>query len=240
MPCRPGSCRCASASSCRSPRRTGRPRRRPTARSAPSPRAAEDGGLDSVWVSTICCSAFDGETTGIHECWTILAAIAEATARVELGTIVMCTSFRNPALLAKMAAHARPPQRRPPDPRHRLRLARPGVRGVRLSDRPQGRAVRGVADGHPLADPRRPGRPRRALDHGPRRRAHPAGTTGPADPHRREAAADARADRAPRRRLEPRLVRGAGRPLARCPRGPRSGLRRRRARSGDASSARSG
>ena len=47
---------------------------------------------------------FDGETTGIHECWTILAAIAEATSRVELGTIVMCTGFRNAALLAKMAA----------------------------------------------------------------------------------------------------------------------------------------
>ena len=47
---------------------------------------------------------FDGETTGIHECWTILAAIAEATSRVELGTIVLCTGFRNAALLAKMAA----------------------------------------------------------------------------------------------------------------------------------------
>ena len=47
---------------------------------------------------------FDGEETGIHECWTILSAIAEATSRVELGTIVMCTAFRNPALLAKMAA----------------------------------------------------------------------------------------------------------------------------------------
>ena len=46
----------------------------------------------------------DGVTTGIHECWTVLAAIAEATSRVQLGTIVMCTAFRNPALLAKMAA----------------------------------------------------------------------------------------------------------------------------------------
>ena len=34
----------------------------------------------------------------------MLSAIAEATTRVQLGTIVMCTSFRNPALLAKMAA----------------------------------------------------------------------------------------------------------------------------------------
>lgn len=65
---------------------------------------AEEGGLDSVWVFDHLLFRFDGETTGIHECWTVLAAIAEATSRVELGTIVMCTSFRNAALLAKMAA----------------------------------------------------------------------------------------------------------------------------------------
>ena len=66
--------------------------------------AAEEGGLDSVWVYDHLLFRFDGETTGIHECWTILAAIAEATSRVQLGTIVMCTAFRNAALLAKMAA----------------------------------------------------------------------------------------------------------------------------------------
>ena len=66
--------------------------------------AAEAAGFDSVWVFDHLLYRFDGETTGIHECWTILAAIAEATSRVELGTIVMCTAFRNPALLAKMAA----------------------------------------------------------------------------------------------------------------------------------------
>jgi alkanesulfonate monooxygenase SsuD/methylene tetrahydromethanopterin reductase-like flavin-dependent oxidoreductase (luciferase family) len=65
--------------------------------------AAEEGGLDSVWVYDHLLFRGDGETTGIHECWTILAAIAEATSRVQLGTIVMCTSFRNAALLAKMA-----------------------------------------------------------------------------------------------------------------------------------------
>ncbi len=66
--------------------------------------AAEAAGLDSVWVFDHLLYRFDGVETGIHECWTILAAIAEATSRVELGTIVMCTAFRNPALLAKMAA----------------------------------------------------------------------------------------------------------------------------------------
>jgi alkanesulfonate monooxygenase SsuD/methylene tetrahydromethanopterin reductase-like flavin-dependent oxidoreductase (luciferase family) len=66
--------------------------------------AAETAGLDSVWVFDHLLFRFDGETSGIHECWTILAAIAEATSRVELGTLVMCTGFRNAALLAKMAA----------------------------------------------------------------------------------------------------------------------------------------
>ena len=65
---------------------------------------AEAVGLDSVWVYDHLLFRFDGETTGIHECWTVLSAIAEATSRVGLGTIVMATSFRNPALLAKMAA----------------------------------------------------------------------------------------------------------------------------------------
>jgi alkanesulfonate monooxygenase SsuD/methylene tetrahydromethanopterin reductase-like flavin-dependent oxidoreductase (luciferase family) len=66
--------------------------------------AVEGGGLDSLWVFDHLLFRFDGETTGIHECWTVLSAIAEATSRVRLGTIVMCTAFRNPALLAKMAA----------------------------------------------------------------------------------------------------------------------------------------
>lgn len=37
------------------------------------------------------------------ECWTILSAIAAATSRVELGSFVASSTFRNPALLAKMA-----------------------------------------------------------------------------------------------------------------------------------------
>ena len=37
------------------------------------------------------------------EAWTVLAALAEATKRVELGTLVLCAAFRNPALVAKMA-----------------------------------------------------------------------------------------------------------------------------------------
>lgn len=44
-----------------------------------------------------------GKTRGIWEAWTVLAGLAEATRRIELGPFVACNSFRNPALLAKMA-----------------------------------------------------------------------------------------------------------------------------------------
>lgn len=38
------------------------------------------------------------------ECWTALSALAGTTERIRLGTMVLCNSFRNPALTAKMAA----------------------------------------------------------------------------------------------------------------------------------------
>jgi probable F420-dependent oxidoreductase len=68
---------------------------------------AEALGLDSLWVCDHFLSGPPGEPPeGIHEGWTILSALAAATNRVEVGSLVMCVSFRNPALLAKMAATA--------------------------------------------------------------------------------------------------------------------------------------
>ncbi|MCC6178404.1 MAG: LLM class flavin-dependent oxidoreductase [Chloroflexi bacterium] len=45
----------------------------------------------------------EGETRGSWEAWTLLSALASITSRVTLLPFVACTSFRNPALLAKMA-----------------------------------------------------------------------------------------------------------------------------------------
>ena len=42
--------------------------------------------------------------TPILECWTTLSALSAVTKKIKLGTMVTCNSFRNPALLAKMAA----------------------------------------------------------------------------------------------------------------------------------------
>jgi F420-dependent oxidoreductase-like protein len=40
----------------------------------------------------------------ILECWITLSALSTITERIRLGTMVTCNSFRNPSLLAKMAA----------------------------------------------------------------------------------------------------------------------------------------
>jgi alkanesulfonate monooxygenase SsuD/methylene tetrahydromethanopterin reductase-like flavin-dependent oxidoreductase (luciferase family) len=65
---------------------------------------AESSGLDTVWVYDHLLYHFEGkEPQGVWECWTIWSALAEATSRVELGALVLCTAFRNPAVLAKMA-----------------------------------------------------------------------------------------------------------------------------------------
>jgi len=68
---------------------------------------AERLGFDSLWV----CDHFisdpgDRPIEGIYEAWTILSALAASTTRVELGQLVMCSAFRSPGLLAKMAATA--------------------------------------------------------------------------------------------------------------------------------------
>jgi F420-dependent oxidoreductase-like protein len=57
-------------------------------------------GYDSVWLDDHLMF----ENRSILECWTTLSALAASTSKIRLGTMVLCNGFRNPAVLAKMAA----------------------------------------------------------------------------------------------------------------------------------------
>jgi alkanesulfonate monooxygenase SsuD/methylene tetrahydromethanopterin reductase-like flavin-dependent oxidoreductase (luciferase family) len=68
-------------------------------------RAAEAVGFDSIWVGDhLLYRAEGGAERGPWEAWTMLAALAAATERVELGPLVACAAFHPPGLIAKMAA----------------------------------------------------------------------------------------------------------------------------------------
>jgi alkanesulfonate monooxygenase SsuD/methylene tetrahydromethanopterin reductase-like flavin-dependent oxidoreductase (luciferase family) len=67
-------------------------------------RLAEDVGFDAIWVPDHLIYHVPGkEPSGPWECWSILSAVAAVTTRVQIGPLVLCTNFRNPGLIAKMA-----------------------------------------------------------------------------------------------------------------------------------------
>ena len=67
-------------------------------------RHVEAVGLDSAWIADhLFIQAPDGARGGSLEALTTLTALATATSRIELGTLVLCDPFRHPAVLAKMA-----------------------------------------------------------------------------------------------------------------------------------------
>jgi F420-dependent oxidoreductase-like protein len=65
---------------------------------------AETLGYDSVWVYDHFHNVPAPAHEAVFECWTVMAALAEATSTIRLGQMVSCTSYRSPALTAKIAA----------------------------------------------------------------------------------------------------------------------------------------
>jgi alkanesulfonate monooxygenase SsuD/methylene tetrahydromethanopterin reductase-like flavin-dependent oxidoreductase (luciferase family) len=64
----------------------------------------EQIGADSLWVTDHLIHRVPGEEPrGMWECWSLISALAAVTESADIGTLVLCNSFRNPTLLAKMA-----------------------------------------------------------------------------------------------------------------------------------------
>jgi len=68
---------------------------------------AEDLGFDSIWASDHLMHPFsvDGKPMFYcYEAWTLMSALAAMTESIKIGFHVLIPSFRNPSVLAKMAA----------------------------------------------------------------------------------------------------------------------------------------
>ncbi|MGH2558498.1 MAG: LLM class F420-dependent oxidoreductase [Thermomicrobiales bacterium] len=66
--------------------------------------AADEGGFDSIWVVDHFHTVPTPEIEAVFEAWTVTSTFARDTKRVRIGQMVSCNSYRNPALLAKIAS----------------------------------------------------------------------------------------------------------------------------------------
>ncbi|HVU70327.1 MAG TPA: LLM class flavin-dependent oxidoreductase [Ktedonobacteraceae bacterium] len=65
---------------------------------------AEAMGFASLWINDeLFWKADAGASVASWECLSVLSALAMATSRVEIGSLVLSTGYRNPALLAQIA-----------------------------------------------------------------------------------------------------------------------------------------
>ena len=68
-------------------------------------RHAEAVGFDSLWVGDHLLYRNPNDVSkGPWEAWSMMAALSAVTEKVEIGPLVACTSFHNPAMIAKKAA----------------------------------------------------------------------------------------------------------------------------------------
>jgi F420-dependent oxidoreductase-like protein len=67
-------------------------------------KAADAGTWDSIWLYDHFHTVPMPSTDPTFECWTATAALARDTHRVNIGQMVGCNGYRNPALYAKMAS----------------------------------------------------------------------------------------------------------------------------------------
>lgn len=65
---------------------------------------AEELGFDSVWLYDHVHNVPVPSHEAVFECWTTMAAIAQATSTIRLGQMVSCAGYRNPALVAKITS----------------------------------------------------------------------------------------------------------------------------------------